>query len=184
MLAIALPMLVAMGLVTLSALKDLAPSASEDLYGRKSLHLPEPPSLRSVRRALQRTDQPLVLRWIVFGAFVNVGAVVVCVAVAVFVARRLGIDLSVADEADMRSNGPLILLGIAVLSAFPLSGFLVARASGAHAVLEPALAAALSITAAVVVLAFAAPTAVIFAAAIAPVAFGLACGGAWFGMDT
>ena len=125
-----------------------------------------------------------MLRWIAFGAFVNVGAVIVSVGVAVLVARRLGIDLSVADEADMRSNGPLILLGGAVLAAFPLSGYLVARASGAHAVLEPAFAAVVAIAGAIVLLAITAPAAVIFALAIAPVAFGLACGGAWFGMDS
>jgi hypothetical protein len=107
----------------------------------------------------------------------------VCVVLAVLAAKRLGIDLSLADESDMRSNGPLLLLGGAILPAFPVAGFLVARASGAHGVLEPAFAAALAIGSAVALLSVTAPPAVIFALAIAPVAFGLACGGAWFGID-
>jgi hypothetical protein len=179
LLVIAFPMLLAMGLVTWSALRDVAPSA-----GRGPHSLPEPPSLREVRRALRRTDRPLVLRWIVAGAFVNLGAAMVCIGCAVFLARRFGIDMSLADEADMRSNGPLVVLGIALMTAFPVAGYLVARASGAHTVLEPAFAAGLSLALTVAILSVTAPSAVIFAFAIAPVAFGLACGGAWFGMDS
>ena len=131
-----------------------------------------------------RSEQPLLLRWVVFGSLVNIGAVIVCVAAAVMLARRFGIDIAMADEADMRSNGPVVLLGAAVLAAFPLSGYLVARASGARSVLEPAFAAGLSIAGAVALLTVTAPPAVIFALALAPVAFGLACGGAWFGIDS
>jgi RsiW-degrading membrane proteinase PrsW (M82 family) len=177
MLAIAIPMLLAMGLVTWSALRDIAPSE-----GHSSLHLPEPPSLREVRRALRRTDEPLALRWIVVGALVNLGAALVCVAVAVVLARRFGIDMSLADEADMRSNGPLVIVAAALLTAFPVAGYLVARASGAHTVLEPAFASGLAMALTVAVLSVTAPSAVIFAFAVAPVAFVLACGGAWFGM--
>jgi hypothetical protein len=184
-LVIALPLLAAMAFVAASALRDLAPHDPADVGPRSlPIHLPEPPSLKSVRRALQRSDQPLFVRWILFGAIVNVGVVVVSVFAAVLVAKRLGIDLSLADEGDMRSNGPVVLLGLAVLAAFPFAGYLVARASGTEAVLEPALAAGLAIGGAVALLSLTAPSAVIFAIAIAPVAFGLACGGAWFGMDS
>jgi hypothetical protein len=178
LLVIAFPMLLAMGLVTWSALRDVAPSGR-----RGSTSLPEALSLREVRQALQRTDRPLLLRWIVLGAFVNLGAAIVCIGGAVFLARRFGIDMSLADEADMRSNGPLVVLGAALMTAFPLAGYLVARASGAHTVLEPAFAAGLSMALTVAILSVTAPSAVIFAFAVAPVAFGLACGGAWFGMD-
>jgi RsiW-degrading membrane proteinase PrsW (M82 family) len=182
MLVIAVPMLLAMVLVTWSALRDIAPSRK----GRASLplHLPEPPSFRDVRRALRRTDEPLVFRWIVAGAFVNLGAAIVCVGGAVLLARRFGVDMSLADEADMRSNGPLVVVAAALLTAFPLAGYLVARASGAHTVLEPAFAAGLAMALTVAVLSVTAPSAVIFAFAVAPIAFGLACGGAWFGMDS
>jgi len=182
MLAVAFPMLIAMGLVGAGALRGVVPAVKDD-WRRLPGHLPEPPSLRAMRRVLQRTDRPLKLRWIVFGAFVNVGAVLLCIALAVFLAHRAGIDLGTADEADMRSNGPLVFLGTALLAAFPLSGFLVARASGTHSVLEPAFASGLAIAAAVFALSVTAPSAVIVSLAVAPFAFGLACGGAWLGVE-
>lgn len=183
LLVAALPMLVAMAALALGALRDLSPETTRAKKARMPLHLPEPPSLRAVRRVLRSREQPLLLRWIAFGALVNVGAVLTSVAIAALVARRLGVDLALADESDMRSSGPFILLGVAVLSAFPVSGFLIARASGAHTVLEPAFAAALALAGAVALLSLTVPTAVVFALAMAPVAFGLACAGAWFGMD-
>jgi hypothetical protein len=182
LLAISLPMLAAMAIIAWSALRDLAPTVGIHRI-HLPLNLPEPPSLRTVRHALRRTEQPLLFRWILFGAVVNLGTVLMSVGVAAVLARRLGIDLSVADEADMRSNGPLVLLGAAVLAAFPLSGYLIARASGTHGVLEPAFAAGLAILGAVLLLSVTAPPAVIFALAVAPIAFGLACGGAWFGLE-
>jgi RsiW-degrading membrane proteinase PrsW (M82 family) len=179
LLAVAVPLLIAMALVSWSALRDLAPHDASD---RGPLSLPEPPSLQSVRRALQRADQPLLLRWIAVGALVNVGMVIVCLGAAVVLARRFGVDLAMADEADVRSSLPILFLGAAVLLAFPIAGYLVARASSSEGVLEPAFAAGVSIAAAVVLLSIAAPSAVIFALAAAPVAFGLACAGAWLGV--
>ena len=96
---------------------------------------------------------------------------------------RYAYDFSLADESDMRSTGPLILLGAAVLLAFPIAGYLVAKASAAHSVVEPALAAGLALAALVAMLFVTAPIGVLFALAVAPLAFGLACGGAWFGLE-
>jgi hypothetical protein len=76
-----------------------------------------------------------------------------------------------------------VIVAAALLTAFPVAGYLVARASGAHTVLEPAFAAGLAMALTVAILSVTAPSAVIFAFAVAPIAFGLACGGAWFGMD-
>jgi hypothetical protein len=67
------------------------------------------------------------------------------------------------------------------LSAFPLSGYLVARASSAKTLLEPALAAGLALALTLVILGIAAPVAIIFAIACAPIAWALACAGAWIG---
>jgi hypothetical protein len=47
---------------------------------------------------------------------------------------------------------------------------------------EPALSAGLAIVGSLVLLGLAAPISVVFALAFAPIAFGLACAGAWFGM--
>jgi hypothetical protein len=179
----AAPLLVAMGVAAWIGLREIAPRPASSSR-RPSLlsRVPEPPSLGAMRRALRRSDRPVMLGWIGLGALVTVGVVLVSVAVAVWLGHRAGIDFAAAEESDLRSGGPLALLGLAVLAAFPVAGFLIARASGSDSVLEPALAAALAIALVVTLLTLAAPVAVVFALAVAPVAFGLACGGAWFGL--
>jgi hypothetical protein len=147
------------------------------------LHLPEPPRLSLVTEALNPRDQPLMLRWVVLGAFVNVGLMFTLTVAAVALGHRLGVDFSAADESDMTSAGPLALLGSALLASFPVAGYLVARASSSTGVLEPALAAAVALASIVAILALVAPLGVLFALAVAPLAFGLACGGAWIGLE-
>jgi RsiW-degrading membrane proteinase PrsW (M82 family) len=184
LLVAALPMLGLMAMFAWIALRDVAPARDSSPMSPHSLRraLPEPPSLRAMRRALQKTDRPLMVQWIALGTLVTLGVMIVAVAAAVFIGHRLGVDFAMADEADVRSSGPLVLIGVAVLSAFPAAGYLIARASGAQSVLEPALGAGLAIAAVLAMLSLTAPVAVVFALAVAPVAFALACGGAWFGL--
>ena len=179
LLVTVIPLFVFMGLGAWVALRDVAP---ESLPGHHSL-IPEPPSLKSMRDALRPVDHRLMVRWIVVGAFVTLGLMIALLALAVLLGHRLGVDFSLADESDVRSSGPLILLGAAVLLAFPVAGFLVAKASSAHSVLEPALAAGCALAALVAMLFVTAPIGVLFALAVAPLAFGLACGGAWIGLE-
>lgn len=179
LLVTVMPLLVFMGLGAWVALRDVAPSA---VHAHHSL-IPEPPSLQSMRNALRPVDHQVLVRWIVIGAFVTFGLVLVLLALTIVLGNRFGVDFSLADESDMRSSGPLILLGVAVLLAFPVAGFLVAKASAAHSVLEPALAAGLALAALVAMLFVTAPVGVLFALAVAPLAFGLACGGAWIGLE-
>jgi len=179
LLVTVIPLFVFMGLGAWVALRDVAPGTQD---GRESL-MPEPPTLRVMRDALRPVDHKLMVRWIVVGAFVTLGLMIALVALAVVLGHRLGVDFSLADESDVRSSGPLILLGAAVLLAFPLSGFLVAKASSAHSVLEPALAAGCALSVLVAMLVLTAPVGVLFALAVAPLAFGLACGGAWIGLE-
>jgi len=80
------------------------------------------------------------------------------------------------------SNGPLVFLAAAVGLAFPVAGYLVARASGTRSVLEPGLGAALAVVGAVLFLSVTTPIAAIFALALTPIAFVLASGGAWLGI--
>jgi RsiW-degrading membrane proteinase PrsW (M82 family) len=179
LLVAVIPLFVFMGVGAWLALRDVAP---EPFDGRDSI-LPEPPSLRRMREALRPVDHKLMVRWIVVGAFVTLGLMIALLALAVVLGHRLGVDFSLADESDVRSSGPLILLGAAVLLAFPLAGYLVAKASSAHSVLEPALAAGCALAALVAMLFVTAPIGVLFALAVAPLAFGLACGGAWIGLE-
>jgi hypothetical protein len=173
------PLLLFMTVGAASVLREVSP----DRHTLAKLHLPEPPRLSLVTEALNPRDQPLMLRWVVLGAFVNVGLMFALLVAAVAVGHRLGVDFSAADESDMTSAGPLALLGAALLASFPLAGYLVARASSAIGVLEPALAATLALASIVAILALVAPLGVLFALAVAPLAFGLACGGAWIGLE-
>ncbi|HEY6078983.1 MAG TPA: PrsW family glutamic-type intramembrane protease [Polyangiaceae bacterium] len=173
------PLLGFMALGAASVLREVNPERRV----LAKLHLPEPPRLSLVTEALSPGDQPLMLRWVVLGAFVNVGLMFTLLVGAIALGHRLGVDFSTADESDMSSAGPLALLGAALLAAFPLSGYLVARASSSRGVLEPALAAAIALASIVAILTLVAPLGVLFALAVAPLAFGLACGGAWIGLE-
>jgi len=142
----------------------------------------EPPSLREIWQALEPRHAPLMLHWIGLGTLVTAGVGLVSLAAALYVGRWLGLDFAAADEADVSSNGPLVFLAAAVGLAFPVAGYLVARASGTRSVLEPALGAALAVVVAVLFLSVTTPIAAIFALALTPIAFVLASGGAWLGI--
>jgi hypothetical protein len=142
----------------------------------------EPPSVRQMWQVLQPKQEPLMLHWIAIGTLVTAGVGLCALATALFAGRAMGLDFAAADEADVRSNGPLFFLATAVGSAFPVAGYLIARASGTRSVLEPALGAALAVLGGVLFLSVTTPVAAVFALALAPIAFVLASGGAWFGI--
>lgn len=182
----ALPILLAIGVLAALAARDLLrrgelePAASR----RRLLPAIAPPTLQAMREALRRAERPVVLSWILFGALVTVGVMITSIAGAVFLGHRLGMDFAAVDRGDdsASATAPLVLLSGAALFAFPVAGYLVARASRAQAVAEPALSAILAIVGTLLLLGLAAPVTVVFAVAFAPVAFGLACVGAWLGI--
>jgi len=181
----ALPLFVGMVFVSVLGARELAPNALP--LGRMRripilTSLPPPPSLRAMRDALRRAERPVMLRWIVLGALVTMGVLITSVVGTVFLARRFGVDFTTVDEGEVTGIIPLAMLGLGVLLAFPASGYLVARASRADSVLEAALSTGLAIVGTLVMLGLAAPVAVVFALAFAPIAFGLACAGAWVGI--
>lgn len=177
-LPLAAPLLIAMAVLSWGALRQvrLAPHPSS------SLSAIEPPSLQTMRSVLRRSNRPLMIHWIFIGALVNVGVAIGMLSLAVYLGHRWGLDFAAADETDMKANGPVALLGLAVLAGFPIAGYLVARASHGTSVLEAAFGASLALFIVVAMLSVAAPIAILFALAVAPVAFALACGGAWFGI--
>jgi RsiW-degrading membrane proteinase PrsW (M82 family) len=154
---------------------DLAPSRHGAGAGWS-----EPASIRDVWLALEPRRQPLLVHWIALGVFVTAGLCLAALAAGLYVGHLMGLDFAAADEADVRSNGPLLFLATSVGSAFPVSGYLVARASGTSSVLEPALGASLAVLGAVLFLSATTPIAAAFALAVAPIAFVLASAGAWF----
>lgn len=184
-LASAVPLVFGMALFAWWAARDLLAR-----FGRASVLPPgplaslQPPPLREMRQVIHRSHRPVLFHWIPLGALTTTGVMLTAMVIAILVGRRLGVDFSVIDRAETSSSAaaPLLLLGAAVLGAFPVSGYLVARASRSEGVLEPALAAAVAIVAVLVVLGLAAPVALVLALAFAPVAFALACGGAWVGI--
>jgi RsiW-degrading membrane proteinase PrsW (M82 family) len=150
--------------------------------GRSMMSWSEPPSVREMWQLLQPKQEPLMLQWIGLGTLVTAGVGLCALVAALYAGHAIGLDFAAADEADVRSNGPLLFLATAVGSAFPIAGYLVARASGTRSVLEPALGAAFAVLGGVLFLSVTTPIAAVFALALAPIAFVLACGGAWFGI--
>jgi len=183
------PLLAAMGLVVGVLGRDLqsrgnrlsqTPPSSMGPLSRLS-RVAQPPSLSAVRSALRHADEPVKVRWIVLGALVTMGAMVVGLAAGVVAARVMHIDLSTVDEHDLVSSAPVLLLGVGLLASFPTSGWLVARAAGVHTLLEPALGTVLALSVTLVVLGIAAPVTVVFGLAVSPIAWALSCFGAWVG---
>lgn len=180
----AVPLLLAMGLITWIGARDLrrrddAPSRLR--LSRLSVEVPQPPSFKAVRAALSRADQPILTGWIVLGALTSVGAMLVGVAAAVAIGHYAHVDFAAVDEQDLGTTLPVAVLGVGLLGSFPVSGYLVARASGARTLLEPALGTAIALVLAVISFGAMAPTALVFAVAFTPIAFSLACLGAWVG---
>ena len=177
------PLLPAMGTAAWLLARDLderaeRPSRAPSSRRRGST---QPPSLATVQAALRGNEEPIRVGWILFGALVTFGAMIVGVAGGVVAAHALHIDLSAVDEHDLRAASPVLLLGLGLLASFPTSGWLIARAAGARSLLEPALAAVLALALTLVTLGFAAPVTVVFALALSPIAWLLSCLGAWIG---
>ncbi|MDB4939170.1 MAG: hypothetical protein JWP87_6142 [Labilithrix sp.] len=182
-----LPLLLAMAGATFFAARDLRArgersSRSSILLERVStLYVSGPPSLQTVRDVLRREGQPITLRWIGFGALVTVGAMTAGLVLSIAFGHWAHVDFSLVDEHDVTTTAPVALLGSGLLAAFPVSGYLIAKASNLPTLLEPALASGLAIVFMLVLLGLAAPVALVFALAFSPIAWGLACAGAWVG---
>lgn len=182
LLVIVVPMLALMGIGVFGLLREQSSSSSSG--GRMTAYsLFEAPSVGSVREVLSRRGRPVMLHWIVIGAFVNLGVTLLFLATSVYLGHRYGVDFSLVDEAGVEGIFPIVLLGSALLAAFPVSAYLIARASGAASVLEPAWATGASIVVVLALFSVTEPTALVIAMGIAPVGFTLACAGAWFGLD-
>ena len=181
------PLLVSSMVASLIARRDLLRLSDRTPKKRLSRFLPlRTPSLEELEQVLLRKpERPLHLRWIAFGALVTTGVLVSSITISIAMGQRGGVDFSTIDSSDSFENAlpPLILLGVATLLAFPLSGFLVAKASAARSVLEPALASSIAILAILVLVGLATPVAVVFGLAVAPPAFALACAGAFIGLE-
>src|SRR5262249_54302012 len=144
------PILIAMAVGSLMALRSFRPADAPERLSRFSI---APPSIGAVRAALWRTERPVMFGWIGIGALVTVGVITTALAGAVALGHRIGVDFAAVARADGPAiAAPLVLLGGAALAAFPFAGYLVSRASASRGVLEAAIAAALAIGGALVLL--------------------------------
>lgn len=183
------PIILFAGIVTAVAARDLlqrgaaAPEKPAAPRTPRLLTSIAPPSIKALRTALKREERPISFFWIGLGALVNAGVIVTMVAAAVALGHKLRVDFAVVDRdaSQPAAVAPLVLLTGAAILAFPVAGWVIARASAARSVFEPAISAALAIFGVLVLLGLAQPVAVVFALACAPFAFGLACAGAWAG---
>ena len=145
--------------------------------------LPERPTIHQIRVAWKHQHRPALLHWIAAGTVICLGSLLVALGLSVATAHWLGMDLSRVDDGDTASTGPLLLMGTFVLASFGVAGYLVALASAADSVFEPGIGALVAIVVVIALLSTTAPVGVVLALAIAPLAFGLACIGAWFGLQ-
>jgi hypothetical protein len=178
LLVVALPMFATMAWGVFALLRDSEanPTTSSSVYS-----LLDAPSMGSVRRALDSRGRSLKLHWILIGAFVNLGVTLSFLAATVYAGHRFGIDFALIEDASTEGVLPVLFLAGGLLASFPVSAFLIARASGTRSVLEPAWAMGASIIFVLAIFSVTEPTAIVIAAGIAPVGFILACAGALFG---
>jgi len=183
-----IPLVLSMLAIAFVVWRDLRLSDASSSGGKLSSFIASAPapSLDAIRDAFRREDRPLTLRWIVFGAFVTTGMITTGLVVAVWLGHEVGLDFAAVErqEAGPEAMAPLAALGAGALAAFPGSGYLLARASRARSVLEPAMSSALAMVLMMVFMGLLAPVSVVFAIAFAPVGFALACIGAWIGMGS
>jgi hypothetical protein len=183
LLTVVLPVLLLMVFGIWMMLREGGQDGRSSSASGSRLSVFEPPSVRSVRDAMRSGGQPLMVHWILIGALVTLGVTLVFLGLAVYVGHRYGVDFAQVDESDLLASLPLALLGAALIAAFPVSGYLVARASGARSVLEPAWATGAAILLTLGMFSVTEPMALVVAASVAPVGFALGCVGAWFGLD-
>lgn len=191
-LVAALPLLLGISLLMVFAVRDLLRKGSVVSLGlswaKRSLSKIAPASVTSMRdvmrEALTRVERPVTLTWILFGALVTTGVMTAMLSAAVYVGHSLGIDFAAVERSEGARDVvlPLLLLGFAVMLAFPIAGYLNAKASAARTVIEPAMSAGLALIGSLVLLGFAAPISLVFALVSAPIALGLACAGAYAGL--
>lgn len=173
------PLLLTMGVVAYFAARDLAGREKHGILTDRTERAAM--SLLELRAAI-RTDRGAVrLGWVAFGTFVTLGAILVAFAGSIAAAQWAHIDFARVDEGDLSTVGPAAFLGAGTLLAFPIAGFLLARASELRNLLEPALAAGFALLILLGLLGFAAHVAFLFVIACSPIAWGLACAGAWLG---
>ncbi len=152
--------------------------ASQPASGRPSA---PPSSLRRAFEAMRRRHRPLKAVRVLAGAFALHGALLAAAGSAFAFGGRLGLDMAALGGASRAAKAaPLAWLVGASLGAFPVGGFLLARASDDALLAEVALAALFAASLFLAHLGVLAPATLAYGVAGVPTAVALACAGAWF----
>jgi hypothetical protein len=167
----------------------LPPPASGRLSSPGSGRLSSPGSVRSLPpsslfralESLRRRQRPLKAGRVLLGAFALHGALLVGAGSAFTFGGKLGLDMAALGAARETPVGPLAWLVGVSLGAFPVGGFLIARASDDALVAEVALAALCAASLFLAHLGLLAPATLAYGIAGVPAAVALACAGAWYG---
>lgn len=180
----AVPMVITMGLVAAFAARDLAKRS--DVKASEPAAVPKtrvraPRTFQEVRAALSRADRGVRLRWVLFGALMMLGAMLIGFAASVLMGHLARVDFSTFDEGNIGTATPLLLLVAGVLAGLPVAGFLLAKASEPPTLFEPAMAALLAVVVSLVAFGMSGTMALVWGLACAPAAWGFACAGAWVG---
>ncbi|MCU0685433.1 MAG: hypothetical protein MUF34_24870 [Polyangiaceae bacterium] len=146
--------------------------------GRRSA---PPSSLRRALDSIKRRHRPLKAGRVLIGSFALHGALLAAAGSAFAFGGRLGLDMAALGVTRETPVAPLAWLVGASLAAFPVGGFLLARASDDPLVAEVALAALFAASLFLAHLGLLAPTTLAYGVAGVPAAVALACTGAWFG---
>ncbi len=183
-LVVLIPLIVVMALLGANALRILR-SEHGGHAARNSVFLllaslPDAPTLSELRESIGYGQHRTRVGWVVLGCFVYFGSVFCSLGTAVYLGNRWGIDFTRAGEADLGANAPLLLIGTAMVAAYPLAGYLQARASDAKVIMEPALAAATSLGLTAALVSKGESIALALLLSISPLAIILASAGAWW----
>ena len=181
----AVPMVVAMGTAAAFGARDLAKrsdaQASAQPAARRARIARAPRSFHEVQEALRGFDRGFRARWVLFGALMMLGAMLLGFLASVVLGHVAHVDFASFDEGDIRTATPLLLLVAGVLAGLPLAGYLLARASEPPTLFEPALAALLAVVVSLVAFGMSGTVALVWGLSCAPVAWSFACAGAWIG---
>jgi RsiW-degrading membrane proteinase PrsW (M82 family) len=177
-----LPILLVMGVLSLYFGRDLLARDRGRSASKVARYLPRTPKdLSAIRGALSTKAEPFRIWAGLAATLVNLGGMLLGLAAAVGFAHAAHVDFSTVDAKALDTAGPMALLGAGTLAAFPVSGFMLARASTRVSIAEPTIGAAMAIVVGLLLLGASAPLTLFVGMAFAPVAWGLAFAGAWVG---
>lgn len=130
---------------------------------------------------LLRSRHRVSLKWLVFGTMAQLGIVLVFLVSSVLLSNRLQFSLASIDEQSAGATSALLFLGSSVIAAYPIAGFLNARAFASTDINDAVTVGLFCSVLVAIGVAAISPIGLVFVLPAIPFALGLSCIGAWFG---